>query len=258
MAVDLLILLQDRGSQSRGDIIEIRGPEPAHPEINLRDSAGNYLFGVVRVSDANIAEIEGRNQPWKREIGYRVVNYNANIDTYRLAMFAKNVRGNKGVITRQMVEAFLTRWNASIVSAAENNIVFDIGVYNASISQAFHDRDVSQIVFTDLGYEQSTGVHSIRADYSAVQISATAIERHIIGKGGIINDHQSGIITYDIDRDTVIASFQREIAEKSDGVVERRRYHLSEDDIFTLEIAERFLVVSKAVFLVKVKDKVNN
>ena len=250
--MQLLIMKQDRPPHYKGDVVEVRatgapfgGKEPE-------------AFVLVEVPDVPMADFEGYNLAWQREIDFEVVASDPAQDGFRLRLFSSTENAGAGAITKEEVDSFITAWGGTIVSYGANEVVFDITIYSALTSPAFWELPniAENVVFSELSYDQATGVHRIQADYSALGNNPTYVERYVRRMGLTIVSHQDKILTYDADRATVREAFQEDLKEKGRKRVARRRYHIGTDVVDTIIGNGGTYTTDKATLLNYIRDKV--
>jgi len=220
--MQLLIMKQDKPPHYKGDIVEIRASGTPF------DGREPDSFVMVEVPDAPMTDFEHHNQSWEREIEFEVVASDPAQDGFRLRLYSSTANNGLGSIAREDVEGFITAWGGTIHNYADNEVVFDITIYDALTAPAFWELpDIAdQVVFTEVSYDQATGVHQIQADYSALGNNPTYVERYVKRMGLTIVSHSNKILTYDADRAIVRDAFQKDMKEKAKKQVARRRYHV--------------------------------
>ncbi len=193
-------------------------------------------FVVLKIPDATVSEVKHFIQEWQRQVDWSVVSQNLPQDRFRLNIFTTNPAATDqgvgaGKLTRAMVENYITSWNGSVVSIADNSVVFDVGIYEASISQGFWDVNLTGVVFSEISYVQSTGIHTVQANYSAninwkaVEVSRRILEKDITGTGVSIISNSGGIVRFTITRAVVSDIFKRDIKQKLERTFYRRQYY---------------------------------
>jgi hypothetical protein len=126
-----------------------------------------------------------------------------------------------------MVEAYLNNWGASVFSAADNAVVFDVSIYNAAISQGFWEQELTGVIFSEISYVQATGVHTIQVNYTAqIAWKAKDVERRITMKGGTVISDNAGVARFTITRTAVSDVFKRNVKEKVEQILYRNQYYL--------------------------------
>lgn len=211
----------------KGDLIEIRAS--GTPKSGL-----NTPFVNVEIPDL-MADWLPKGMAWKIEVDYEVVNNNPEIDGWRLRMFSatQNASATQGGITRNQVEAFIANWNGTVHSFGQNDVVFDITIFDAIQSNNFWDAKpdntwLPQVVFSEVSYDQGTGVHRVEADWSALDKNPTAVERRLMNLGVDLVSHADQIVTFDAARSLVRQAFEDDIREKSRRMVQRFRWRISD------------------------------
>lgn len=130
---DFLVMSQDKGDFSKGDIVEV------FPDGRLQPQPASVPFVLIRVP--GMAVDKAYQEAWRMVLGYEVLASNAL--GKRIRIYATNNRLSDGFggLTKAKVENFLTRHNASVVSFAANGVVFDIA--NADIQTMKDDIKVN-------------------------------------------------------------------------------------------------------------------
>jgi len=173
---------------------------------------------------------------WRREIDWEFVGHDYTIDGHRLRVFVKpeyvSVSGLNS-LTREQVESYLNRWRASVQSVAANEVIFDATIYEAIASPGFWNRDddiLLTVQFTEMSYDQSTGIHVVEANYRndpvLSNLDPEIIEAEIISRGGIITNHPTNKVQFAISRTTVFDIFKQDIKEKMDKTYSVREFKI--------------------------------
>jgi len=245
--MQLIIMRQDSGNHSRGDVVEVRSSgTPFSPAAK---------FVMVDVPDATLNGWEKYNGGWDRMLAFDIVAHNDELDGYRLRMYSETANAGNGIITKAEVETFIESWSGEIQSFGPNEVVFDIGIFNALKSAAFFEVNTSSVVFSELYYDSGTGVHRIQADYSALGNNPTYVERYLMREGMDIVSHADKVIVYDAERAVAKARFERDLQEKAEQTIERRRYYLNEGVVAAVEAAGGTLETDIPTITGYLKDK---
>lgn len=250
--MQFLIIKVDTPTHNKGDIVEVR--------------ATSTPFGGSEINSFVIAEcpdpMNGNDyfgNAWELIINYEVVNSDLVNDEFRMRLFSTLVDSiNNGAVTREMVETFINNWGSTVYSFETNEVVFDISIEDAIKSQYFWGTDVSSIVFTETGYEQPTGVHTVEVDYSALNKSPTHMEVYMMRKGATVIAHANRVITIEIARNVVRADFEKDIREKAKKVVAKRRYYVNLGVVDFIEGQGGSYQTDLATLLSYVHDKVGD
>jgi len=206
---------------------------------------GIPFFCSLNVTDGNKSDVESLIssnfsggsiiQEWKRNIDWAVVNSNLTIDGWRMRIFVTNPGFNNLCgITRTMVENFLARWNVTVYSDAQNEVVFDITIYDAITSSGFWNRNISSVVFNEIDYNQGTTNHRISADYSAIDIESDLVGDIVDSKNGTIISNENNIIIFDILRADVFDQFKMIVAKRLKTKIHRRQFKIPESAVDTI------------------------
>lgn len=250
--MQLLIMKQDKPPHYKGDIVEIRasgtpfgGKEPG-------------AFVMVEVPNVPMKDFEDYNLSWQRTLAFEVVASDPEQDGFRLRLYSETENTGAGTITKEEIDSYIESWNGTIVDYGANEVTFDITIYGALTSPAFWELPniAENVVFSELSYNQSTGIHRIQADYSALGNNPTYVERYVQRMGLEIVSHQDKVLVYDADRAVVSDAFQKDLKEKGDKRVARRRYHVSESVVDTIVNNGGTYTTDKDTLLNYVTDKV--
>jgi len=201
-------------------------------------------FVQVRVTDGDITDVEslissnfgGHSivQEWTRKLDFSTVNNDPVIDGWRIDVSATNPGANNYAgITQEMVETYLSRWNASVVAFTENNVRFDVAIFEdgdsnpgAIQSQGFWGVDPIGVIFTEIDYDQGTGIHTVEADYSGTGFTSDQVESRIEARNANIISNTSGVVTFDVSRVNVFKWFQEEVKTALETVIYRRQFRV--------------------------------
>jgi hypothetical protein len=219
-----------------------------------------YSIRVI-IPDATRAQILAYTGKWKLEYDYEVVTHNLPQDGYRIRVFSKypSVSGACS-ITREQVENYLIHWGATYKSASQNEVVFDFTVYKSAISNGVWGNTLF-IGFTEVSYNQSTGVHVVDADYSAITPTPNPakIEGQVIGKGGLIVSHdaENKIVRFSFDRTLVTARLKRAIHDRLSQTFEAHQYYIDNDFIDDVVSQGGEVTVNISEMLTYVKNRLD-
>jgi hypothetical protein len=248
--MQLLIMKETKGAHEKGDIVEIRasGTPFGGKEPNI--------FVLVKVPDVPMTAYRNYNRAWERQIGFEVVGSDASTDTHRLKLSSELISGTDGIVTHEEAESFIESWGGTVFSADTNEIVFDISIYDALVSTAFWEVDVSGAVFTEVSYDQATGIHRISVDYSALGNNPTYVEGYVERLGLDIVSHENRVLVYDANRAVVRTAFQDDIKEKLKKQVRRRRYCVAPAVVDSIIANGGTITTDETTMLNYIQDKV--
>jgi hypothetical protein len=222
------------------------------PRVHRGYMEGLPYSVAVNITDASVAQVEAMIastfseesmiQDWARKIDFATVNSNLTIDGWRLRVFATNPGANDFAgITQLMVENYLTRWNAEVFSAATNEVVFDVAIFEDAVSvpgalqsEGFWGIVPTGVVFIENSYIEGTGVHEIEADYSGSSFSSHQVQNRIEDRGGVVLSNTAGVATFTINRTDVFQWFQEEVKRALERTVFRRQFRIPEATVDTI------------------------
>lgn len=250
--MQLIALKEDRNVHKKGDIIEKRasGTPFTGNEPNV--------FVMVEIPEPmNALDIcpGYSGDKWKRSVEFEVVNQDLSQDGFRIRLYSATANNGQGEITKAEVENFINNWGGTVHSFGTNEVVFDIRIYDALVSEAFWEIDLSNVNFSEVSYDQNTGIHRIEADYSATANSPNYVEAYVEGKGLTIVSHADKVLTYDADRSVVKKAFQDDIYAKTRTTIARRRYYFGGGVIDTIVANGGTMTTDLATLQSYIRDK---
>lgn len=190
---------------------------------------GLPAFVRILLPGVPTSDLAGTTDVWETMFDFEVVGSDPSIDGYRIAVVASHGRASdlKGAVTRTRVEAYLNSWNAVVVSTSFNRVVFDVRIFDAATSNAFWERAVGSILFTERAYDQASGTHDVRADYSATGLPSAGVEAFVASKAQILAHNTSTRrLDYRVSRTSVREEFRGQVQQIFSGVVQQRRWYV--------------------------------
>ena len=252
MAIETLILAQDRtGWRKKGYIIY----EKDSPAVwGSQEGLPNFIR--VTIPDATIEQTIGYREQWHCVYDWEVVNSNPAFDGYRVRIFGDKVNlSNVGAITREKLDTHLTNMGFVFVSAAPNSITYDFSIYTTAITQWFWSRDITDVDFEELNYNQETGVHTISADYSIPDWPADKVAKIVEQKGGVVAINTGGVITFTINRSNVISALKNHFRQHIDAKIEERRFYVSGSYVDSIVSGGGLDTKTRTEFLALINDR---
>ena len=245
--MQLIIMRQDFGNHFRGDVVEVRASGTPF--------APTAVFAMVDVPDALLKDWQKYSGAWDRMLAFDIVAHNEALDGYRLRLYSETANAENGIITKEEVETTVAAWNGVIHSFGTNEVVFDITIFDALKSAAFFEINTSAVSFSETAYDSLTGIHQVRADYSALPNNPTYIERYLMQEGMDIIAHADHVIVYEANRQTVKARFERYLRQLAMTAIERRRYYVGDGVVTAIENAGGTLETDIPTITAHLRDK---
>ena len=238
-----------RGCYKKGYIVQVF--EDGTPYVN----PPAVPFLILQITGVTKAQVEEYQNDWRRTIEYTIVQRSIPLDGWRLDIKATNPNpSGKGHLTLEKVQNYLENWGASVVGIVDHAVRFDIAISTILQSPNLWGVDVSAIDFTELSYDEGTGVHRTLSDYNAVPIPpnitpqkfAENISQRVVEHGGTVISNAGGVITFDIGRDVVIQRVRSEVKEFTEDTICRRRIYLDPMVADQIIAAGRVMVATPA------------
>lgn len=239
--------------------------------FEVSDEIGrSHSFLIFEISDASVAEmIDPVWTQWAVNIDWTVLNRDVAEDMFTVAAYSdlENASHTAGKLLEAGVQRILNKWNCNILNSDPDGdpawVRFRFYLSNNSnkseslvFSEGFWEHDVSNVVFSETGYDSGTGVHTIEADYSAEGWTPAKVEAHIVEKGGTVISDSGSVVEFSIPRNAVLNLFKEEANNYNDAEPIRRRYRLPEAEVAACEAAGDTVTKTKAQFLALLIDKV--
>lgn len=240
----------------KGDIVEVRangGP------YGLKEGLPSFV--VVKVPEiATMFAVKHFSKMWVQGFEYSVVNRNASIDGYRLRAFSEDASiSGLGNLTRSMVENFLNKWGCSVFSTAPNEVIFDVLAFDAIKSQGFWEiREDKHALFqfSEDSYNEVSGIHTVRVDYSASGMNPTFIEVYCERRGATIISNESSVIVFEITASIVFAHFKRVVQGALAGdIIHRRQYYITNAGVNSIINSGGVVTISESQFMLYVRNR---
>jgi len=252
----LLFAKNTTSTVSRGDCIEARA---TGAPITAKELAA---FSIVNVPNP-LKDIQDYGQRWFFELDYSVLSSNPAQDRHTIRMSNplanSTVDGITGKI-RQRIENFLTNWNATSVAITQNQIDFDIDIYQAIISKRFWGDiptdKLAAVTFTELNYQQGTGIHQIQADYSGTGYNPTFVERQAMRQGVDVISNNGSVLVFDAPRSAVRAKFLDDVKYGSRDTVHKFRWYVGGGVMNNIDTAGGSIDTDLATLQSYMRDKV--
>lgn len=237
------------GVYKKGYIVEIRNDDrptgkaeglPTFVRVNVTNATKEEVEDMISTSFSETSIM----QSWVRKMNWQTSAISVPLDAWNVTISTDNPGvTNKGLITRNMIENYITKWNGINIEFTNNSVTFDIAVYEAGgndgalKSEGFWEfSEVDSLVISELSYDSETGEHRISVDYSALNIKPKTAEFRVIENRGdvVSHDEENSIIVFDINRIDVLNEFKEEVRQAAETVVSRRQFKFSESDVDTV------------------------
>lgn len=209
--------------QAKGAVIEAR-----HTDDGFGAAEVLPAIARIKVSDGTVEDLELYQMQWYKSLDWSIISNDPVADAYRLNISATNPGNGDGNTSFAELQEALNSWGAVLVTEGANSVIVDMTVFGAISSEGFWDRAaVGAFSFTELNYDQGTGVHTIQADYSTINLRASGVDKLVRRKGGVIISHEAKIITFTIQRSVAVQEFKSDLKSLSEKQVRVNRYRIT-------------------------------
>jgi len=238
--------------EAKGAVVEVRHVDDGYGAAEVPPN-----FVRIKLSDGFLSDLEQYGGRWERNVDWQVVSHDTVLDVFELRIFSTNPGlSNVGAITLNEVSSIVLDWNGTIISNTTNEVVFDIGIFNAIKSFAFWQlAAVNAVTFNEISYDQATGTHRISADYSLTGARPKNVDELVRQKGATIVSHSGKIITFDITTSVVTAQIKTYFKDKLKKVVLRRRFSIPIANVDTAIAAGGEITVTLAQLQANIIDE---
>lgn len=222
---------------------------------DLGSKVGLPRFAIIDTPGVPLSAVRQYEEDFNREVLISIINSDLAIDGHRvdLTVTNKTVSG-KGSLTRAKAESFLNDWGGVVVSATQARIRFDVTVYGFLTSPRMWGG--FPVVFNEISYDQTTGVHRIEAAYDNAPVTQQAMTKAeaIVGANALIISNDPGSIVFEITRADAFEMFKSEIKERLEQRFLTRRYYVDPAVVDQAVIAGGSLTMTGAEALASIKD----
>ena len=239
------------GCFKKGDIVHVG--EDGHG-WGSKESLPDFV--LVKVPGVSLAAAIAYRDAWKSDLQFAVVFSDQATDSYQISISNTNAgAGAIAGVTRSQVEEYLSSWGLSVVSINANEVVFNASIYDVAVSQGFWNLPVDRLVFNELAYDQSTGLHTISTDYSSVPPKYWHIPAlRVSAFGGTVVSDSNQVLTWSVGRSVVRQVFQQDVKEKAEYIWKTRRWSFSPSDVDAAVAAGGVVTQTPAQVTAKLRD----
>jgi hypothetical protein len=192
---------------------------------------------VVKVPTMTLAQGLALAGQWNASLAVNILSANQATDTYTIQLTADNVNVNtgEGKVTQERVQNFLNNWNMKNVVIDDNSVQFDAMVFEVLQSNKYLEMDCSLCTFTETDYTQSTGVHRVRIDASALNLTGGQFDNAVSKLSQrltfVSQNRALRRATFDIYRDNVRQAFTIEATKGLRRMIRKCRWHISPENV---------------------------
>ena len=245
-----------RGVHKSGDCVGFR-PDGWSAGPNWAASKQPERFIVIKCPGITFAEAQAadHSKAWRDNFDYEVVSQNAIQGLYTVRVYETKVSATgKNAMTREKVEAWLTRWGCSNISTTANSVQFDFALWAAVRSEGFWGIPLlgTKVSFALNSYNSTTGVGNITATLIDSTIKIAGAARKIEEQGGVVGTITSTTIQFTIERSVVLQKFRGDVKRALEKTYKRHQHSISSTDLDAVIAAGGIVTVSRSVFLSKI------
>ena len=213
------------------------GPGPTNPP-----------YGLITVLDATLKDYQHLGRMWWPLI----VLENVSGDRYKISTDSANSAG-KGAVTKPQVQRFLDRWNATFISTAANEVIFDLTVGAAGASKQF--LGVGNIP-AGIEFSESAGVVTMSHPLGLTPDQKQHFIHRLMATSAELIDMTEAETTYRVEKSDIAAKITADIEKYNSNHFQALFRHRVKDATIDLLIAAgRRKTVTEAVFLANLEDK---
>lgn len=227
--MELLVAKQDLHAALKGEIVEVWANGTLDYIGGALSPTMQNSFVVVKCPDKVItSDLAYLRDKWQLSVGMSVDSHDPVTDTYngRLANTSGNSVAGRGAVIVARVTDVLQQWGAANIAQDGQEITFTLSLYDALTSAAFWLHDVQNVAFTEIDYNQATGVHQIQVVHS---LNPSAMQNIVeIDKGLTVISSDATTLVFEAQRSDVQPRFKADIeAAVSGDLIGFSRFKLS-------------------------------
>lgn len=227
-AIDNPIAPDDMRYRQKGDLM---GIFPDGWDWGVDDLTNNVAVTVSNGSPSQAAAFLGG---WQTSLNYQISALDQAQDLWHVVMQANNARVSDGLgkLDAQHVDMLISGWSLSGVESSPGVIEFDVSVLDAMTSPFFLQGDVSQVVFSEQAYDETSGEHTIMADYSATAYAPNVVASRVHNVSELLShDKVNKQIIYKASRADVLEDFKRWVVDKFEAKLAKSRFRISASSV---------------------------
>jgi hypothetical protein len=171
-------------------------------------------------------------EEWKRKTLYEILDFDPATDSFKVKIYPDDSlvsESGAGSLTVEDMSDFLTKWGAVILEDESdvNDIRFTLNAIDVLNGQGyiyFGDED-EYVIFTELGYDPTEGLHRIKADFSLSSmksITSTLLEKRCSIES---EDQTKGETIFTTTRDIIREHLERDVRDNFDKQLCRARLY---------------------------------
>lgn len=231
MEVDILIRNESTINSSDADLDRKCYKKGFHVDVMDRAkhifTEGPPNFSIIRITDAeSIEQVTQHIKKWERKTLYTILNHEADIDKFNVKIYTDPTTidtSSNAQVTANEMEEFLLSWGAEeIVDDEYGGVLFEITAMDAITHSGYFsygEEADEDLVYTELSYNPTTGVHIVELEYYyAQQIIDTKekAEAPLLDKNCIIVSHDTDTakIVFEAQRTVMIGYLEKLVREK--------------------------------------------
>lgn len=210
----------------KGDLIDMTlGSKPVH-----RQFAMNLNVGLINITTGNYATMRPFVDSWQSKLDFTKTSLDTALDKWRVDVSMTNIdSSNRKGLTKFNVDNYLDNWLITTSQFAANTVRFEEKVYDIALSSAvlgsINQNALDQITWSELLYDEQTGLHRIQGDYSATPFTPDQVAKAIVNVELV--SHENDIVVFEITRDELFTMFKNDGQDKFNAFLGKNRYRIS-------------------------------
>ena len=252
-------------AHQKGDVVSIidTAESPEYSQQELMHNVG------ITITTGTFSQIKAYEQRWYSDLVHQQQQLSVVDDIWQVALSMSNVgQNNYGALTKQQVEDYLTQhWNITPTEIKVNLIEFTEPVFEVAISPHMLGTTpravLDNITFTQVAYNEETGVHDIKGDYSATQLNPDGVARAVSTFYEILSrDDSTKEIVFRAPRIIIFREFEEDanirlanVDERENGLLSINKMRIQEAHVDAIisagGVVERTLAEAEAMLVDK-------
>lgn len=235
-------------SSRKGAIVACLDAGAETPSMHLSGKQVPPRWIVVR-TDLPQAEAEQYCVAWMPDIEITRESLSVGADRWRYTVRSRLVRAsdNHGGMNQGKTKGFMEAWSFINITYQANRTRGRNTVFGLITSRGFW-KQLAQSIFTELSYDQDTGQHVIRMDYSAVRPNKDEETKTLIDDlevtTFIAQDAAANTIDFSVMRDEVLADFEQNVITRLENKIATRRWLMDPTEVDRIAVASGYEVMT--------------
>jgi hypothetical protein len=211
------------------------------------------------LTDSDLNTYEGFRKVWRDNFDYQITATNPAQGRYSVRIFEINSgASNQNVITGTKaikINGYLTRWGCTSIVISNNEINFNIALWDAVRSIEFWDvtaEELSQVSFILNSYSGQTGIADITVTHP--EPYQYVVAKKIVERFGTVLSSDTTFTRFTLERSQLFEAFKKDVKQKAETVYMYQRFRFNIETMEAAVTAGGILELTKSQLLSAIRD----